>query len=349
MRTIARYLVIALTPLVILSSPSHAAMTHVVKKNETLYSLARKYHFTVAELKSANGITSSQVKAGTRLVIPATDHKKDAEPAAAPGTYTVKKGDDLRKIAKKTGVSVFDLKRLNHITRNRVKPGQVLALRDTTPQHDDPPPLAGAARLKLRHPELLKGPDSQAELEEMIGREVDPGIDLTRSGELNPGNVNVLKKAAYSFLGTRYRFGGSTRKGLDCSSFVQQVFREIDITLPRTAREQFQLGELVPFSSLQKGDLVFFRTYAPFPSHVGIYLGNNRMIHASSRDRRVVISTLDTPYYRSRFIGAKRIDRVNPDTLKLDDLLAQAQEELAGAEEENDTLGLSLDTLSQTE
>jgi len=347
MRTAARFLLLVLTPLVLVVPPSHATMTHVVKKSETLYSLARKYHVTVADLKSANGITGSQVKTGTKLVIPARDGKSDTAPAKTPETYTVKKGDDLRRIAKKTGVSVFDLKRLNHITKNRVKPGQVLALREHPSPTDDTPTPPAVGKLKLRHPELLKGSGSQTELEEMIGREVAPDIDLSKSAELNTENMELLKKAAYGFLGTRYRFGGSTRTGIDCSSFVQQVFRKMDVSLPRTAREQFQVGERVPFSSLQKGDLVFFRTYASFPSHVGIYLGNNRMIHASSRDRRVVISSLDTPYYRSRFIGAKRIDRINPDSLKLDEFMAQAEEELIGAEEENDTLGLSLDSLSK--
>jgi hypothetical protein len=59
---------------------------------------------------------------------------------------------------------------------------------------------------------------------------------------------------------------------------------------------------------MRKGDLLFFRTYARFPSHVGIYLGDGKMIHASSRSRRVVVTSIDHPYYRKRFIGAKRID-----------------------------------------
>lgn len=102
------------------------------------------------------------------------------------------------------------------------------------------------------------------------------------------------------------------------------------------------MGNPVATGDLQKGDLLFFHTYARFPSHVGIYLGNNKMIHASSRDRRVVISSIDTPYYRARFIGAKRISQINPDILALDDLLSGAEEE--GLEEilANDTLGVGL-------
>jgi cell wall-associated NlpC family hydrolase len=160
--------------------------------------------------------------------------------------------------------------------------------------------------------------------------------------ELKADNVKMLKNKAYGFLGIRYRFGGSSKRGIDCSSFVQQVFREMEVSLPRTAREQFAIGHEVPPSDLQKGDLIFFRTYASFPSHVGIYLGNNRMIHASSRDRRVVISPLNTPYYRARFIGAKRIAKINPETFRFDDLISGIEEESVDDAPINDTLGLSL-------
>jgi len=95
--------------------------------------------------------------------------------------------------------------------------------------------------------------------------------------------------------------------GIDCSGYVQKVFGLLDVSLPRTAREQFHIGEPVSKEELSIGDLVFFRTYASFPSHVGIYLGNDLFIHASSRSRKVSIDSLDTPYYVKRFIGAKRL------------------------------------------
>jgi hypothetical protein len=116
----------------------------------------------------------------------------------------------------------------------------------------------------------------------------------------------------------------------------------MDVKLPRTAREQFVVGEQVLSSDLKKGDLLFFRTYASFPSHVGIYLGENRMIHASSRDRRVVVSKMDTPYYRSRFIGAKRISQINGEMPMFEDLLIGVQEESEEDVLTNDTLGVSL-------
>lgn len=119
--------------------------------------------------------------------------------------------------------------------------------------------------------------------------------------------VDEIGKTAAQFLGTPYRFGGEGLSGIDCSSFVQQVFGENQINLPRTAREQSKLGEEVAAGDLKKGDLLFFHTYASYPSHVGIYLGDGKMIHASSGKGEVTVSNLDSDYYRSHFIGARRI------------------------------------------
>jgi cell wall-associated NlpC family hydrolase len=108
-------------------------------------------------------------------------------------------------------------------------------------------------------------------------------------------------------LAVPYRFGGTTLWGLDCSGFVQKAFAFLDLGLPRTAREQFREGLQVSKADLLAGDLVFFRTYAEYPSHVGIYLGDNRFIHASARDRKVTIDSLDEPYYMKHYLGAKRL------------------------------------------
>jgi len=85
------------------------------------------------------------------------------------------------------------------------------------------------------------------------------------------------------------------------------VYSFIGQNIPRSAREQFNIGESVDKDDLATGDLVFFRTYASFPSHVGIYLGNNLFIHASSLSKKITIDSLESPYYFRRFIGAKRI------------------------------------------
>ena len=126
------------------------------------------------------------------------------------------------------------------------------------------------------------------------------------ASELTP-HENVVLQKALGLLGIRYRFGGSSYDGIDCSAFVKKVYASLDLALPRTAREQYSLGVEVPSAELQEGDLLFFSTYATFPSHVGIYIGNDLMIHASSEGGRVMISKMNTPFFQSRFIGARRI------------------------------------------
>lgn len=124
--------------------------------------------------------------------------------------------------------------------------------------------------------------------------------------ELSAQENAVLQKAL-GLLGIRYRFGGSSYAGIDCSAFVKKVFAAQSLPLPRTAREQFTKGTVVPLEQLQKGDLLFYQTYAGFPSHVGIYVGNELMIHASSEGGQVMISRMNSPYFLSRFLGARRI------------------------------------------
>jgi cell wall-associated NlpC family hydrolase len=261
--------------------------------------------------------------------------------ADKPKAYKVAKGDSLPKIAKKTGVRMSELRRLNGLKGNRVKVGQVLALTDT-PTADERV-SAAASRLKLVNKDLLNEDELSTTLAELSDIDADRPVDLAKNLEENSQSVASLKKAAYSFLGARYRFGGSSRNALDCSSFVQQVFRDQNIHLPRTAREQFSVGTEVMRGDLQKGDVVFFQTYARFPSHVGIYLGNRKMIHASSRDRRVVISSMDTPYYLSRYLGARRVTQKG-DAINFNELLQGVEEELEGDILNNDTLGVSLNS-----
>jgi LysM repeat protein len=322
-----------------------AAKTHVVKKNETLYTLAKKYHVPVKELKTANNLVNTHIKSGDVLVIPPHSSAVGADANAKNGipqaeTYKVKKRDTLAGIAKKTGVSVKELKRLNSLGKNKVKPGVVLALRSAGALEE--PRQRVAKRVLLRNSDLFNEKDYEESLAELTEPDPAQQVDLSKNLELKTDNIKMLKSKAYGFLGIRYRFGGSSARGIDCSSFVQQVFREMEVSLPRTAREQFEIGNEVAPGDLQKGDLVFFRTYAHYPSHVGIYLGNSKMIHASSRDRRVVISTMNTAYYRSRFLGAKRIAKINPEIFKFDDLIAGVEEEIADDASHNDSLNVGL-------
>ena len=110
------------------------------------------------------------------------------------------------------------------------------------------------------------------------------------------------------WFGTRYRYGGSTKKGIDCSSLTGRLMKDVyNIILPRTAREQYAACAKISPASLAEGDLVFFNTRGGV-SHVGFFLSNGYFVHASSSNG-VTISHLKDSYYKNRFIGAGRMNQ----------------------------------------
>lgn len=115
-----------------------------------------------------------------------------------------------------------------------------------------------------------------------------------------------LTATASNYIGTPYRYGGTTASGFDCSGFTQKVFAELGISLSRTTSSQYAQGTAVSKSNLQVGDLVFFNTSGSGVSHVGIYVGNNSFTHASS-SKGVTTSKLSESYWSTRYIGARQI------------------------------------------
>jgi cell wall-associated NlpC family hydrolase len=122
-------------------------------------------------------------------------------------------------------------------------------------------------------------------------------------------NVENAIEQALDLIGIRYKRGGSTPEtGFDCSGFVSHVFKEgLGLYLPRSSREISRAGEVVDKHELQPGDLVFFNTMRRAFSHVGIYLGDNRFVHAPRSGAKVRIEDMSSSYWAKRYNGARRV------------------------------------------
>ena len=117
----------------------------------------------------------------------------------------------------------------------------------------------------------------------------------------------ALAKQALRYRGVPYRWAGMTSRGMDCSGLVARVLMERGIRAPHNSAALYKLGKKVAFKQLQAGDLLFFNTSGRGISHVGIYLGDNKFVHASSVNGSVVVTSIYEPYYKRRLVGARRL------------------------------------------
>ena len=135
------------------------------------------------------------------------------------------------------------------------------------------------------------------------------GMTLTAAiGSAPSATAQNAIQVASRYLGTPYHFGGaSPATGFDCSGLAQYAYGQSGVTLPRVAADQFKVGQPVDRSQLQPGDLVFFRDSTGYIHHEGIYLGNDRFLHAPHTGDVVKISSLDDTYYAGQFAGGRRM------------------------------------------
>lgn len=126
-----------------------------------------------------------------------------------------------------------------------------------------------------------------------------------------------LYKFIYEWIGTPYRFGGNTQKGIDCSAFTKAIYDKVfNTTILRNSRDIFSMVNPLPKDELKEGDLVFFKIKSNSITHIGIYLGDDRFAHASS-SRGVVISNLNEPYYSRYFYkGGRILDSIKKDLIE---------------------------------
>jgi cell wall-associated NlpC family hydrolase len=131
-----------------------------------------------------------------------------------------------------------------------------------------------------------------------------PSAPGAKSGSAIGYSITAM---ALDLRGRPYRNGGTDPSGFDCSGFVQYVFAQHGVRMPRKVSEQFQEGKTVDASRLEPGDLVFFTTVAPGASHVGIALGGDEFVHAPSTTGEVRVERMSASYWSTRFVGARRV------------------------------------------
>ncbi|CKJ95403.1 C40 family peptidase [Neisseria meningitidis] len=163
--------------------------------------------------------------------------------------------------------------------------------------------------------ELTNLLSSREQILRQFAEDEQPVLPINRAPARRAGNANELIGNAMGLLGIAYRYGGtSISTGFDCSGFMQHIFkRAMGINLPRTSAEQARMGTPVARSELQPGDMVFFRTLGGSRiSHVGLYIGNNRFIHAPRTGKNIEITSLSHKYWSGKYAFARRVKKNDP-------------------------------------
>jgi len=278
---------------------------HLVLSKETLYSISKKYGITMETICELNPILKTEnLKKGIKLKIPNQESTQEVAPISEASTvkdtktevvadantsgdlvHKVVPKETLYRIAKTYGVTVADLEKLNPGIENGLPVDYLLIVKKGV----------GAANSK-------------------VVETVPLPVDDVEIKDIPAGNIEkaefLIKKASEN-LGTRYRSGGSTSAGFDCSGLMFSTFQNLDMTLPRSSHEMAGYGVKINKVQAQKGDLIFFATFGGRRiSHVGLVTevtnGEIKFIH-SSTGSGVVVSSLNEPYYSRTFVQVNRV------------------------------------------
>jgi cell wall-associated NlpC family hydrolase len=279
----------------LISASSSVAMggSYKVRSGDTVWDIARKNHVSVDSLLRANGLKeTSIIGIGRSLVVPGKPGKKSQQ--AVKRTMRVSRPVSAAASIKTDGVYLRSgpstrqqvVAKLHAGTAVRVI-GSCGSWRKVI--------VAGGAKGFVYAPLLCTG---------------SPTSDTSQASETAtaPSDANAgLVRTALACRGSRYARGGTGRGGFDCSGFTRYVFAKYGVSLPHSSAAQAGRGAPVSRGSLQPGDLVFFRTYRRGISHVGIYVGDNKFVHAATYGRGVRVDSLGHSYYAARYRGARRV------------------------------------------
>ncbi len=285
---------------------------HTIKKGDTLSSIAHKHHTTISKVRKINGLKKGDIlRVGKVLKVPTNAYVPYTKTSEKPTKYVTKKGDTLSAIARKHHTSVTKIRKANALRKSQIlKVGKVLHIPQNNKTNTYAKVKKSASNKKLVA--SLSDLDTiSLEKEEREKPKTFSFTDIFKSKtDKDSDKCQRITSLAKTKLGKKYVWGASGNKNTyDCSSFTKFVYKNIGIDIPRTSLRQSKFGKYVKRSELKKGDLIFFDTSKKrkgYVNHVGIYLGDNKFIHASSAKKKVVITSLDKNFYSNRYKGARR-------------------------------------------
>ena len=272
-----------------------AIQVYVVRPGDTLYQISLRYGVPVDEIASANRLDDpSRLAAGRTLRIPPGVQERGSAALTPPvsragalalmAVHRVRSGDTLLGIGGRYGVPVDAIKKANGLWTDVILPGQQLAI----------PTWGSVAVLARQHPSLPRPVPV-------------PRVAFERTVKEGSLSWKIIQDAKH-YLGVRYVWGAASARALDCSGFVYRVFSRYLRGLARLRTyDYFGMATVVAPQAMLPGDLVFFTTDEPGPSHMGIFIGGGYFIHASSTATGVTITSLDDPFYAARFLGVRRL------------------------------------------
>ncbi|MBS7252370.1 C40 family peptidase [Flavobacterium branchiicola] len=294
--------------------------THEVAPKETLWAISKKYNVSVDELKKANpSLESDGLKIGQKLAIPSknaialSDNKVKAEEISkteiVPSSdveviVEVQPKETKYAIAKKYGITVAELEKQNPFIKGKLAVGYVLKIKTSKEKAD-----AAAALNPVQDTNEMKPlQEINVQVADNTSVKKDTAyVRVSNHSEL----IDQLISNATQNIGTRYRSGGTTKAGFDCSGLMFCTFGNFDIKLPRSSIEQSRIGNKVNSDLAQKGDLIFFRTNGRrHINHVGMVVdvndGEIKFVHSSTHGG-VMISSTKEPYYERAFSQVNRV------------------------------------------
>lgn len=300
--------------------PSPDYPQHKVRKNENDWTIAKKYDITVNQLHKVNpGIVWTRLQIGQKLNLPS---------GTEPIGYVPSIRTSRARIAK-DNVRIRSSASTDSRVKTTVNKGTVTKVLDRK----------GSWYL-LRFPRGTEGwvrGDMLKQIADPVKPVSDP-VDYVPPAAVDGDIASSIVNLALDQRGIRYKWGGTSRGGFDCSGLFYYVFAKHDIRLPRTSMEMSKFGTYVSKSDLQKGDLLFYRTARSRRiNHVAMYIGDGKFVHSSSYEHKVVVRDLAS--YKSPFAGARRVPGLQVVANEMEEAIAELEEEIPTDEKTRVVLG----------